>query len=355
MYMYQALTCLMTYLMASMHAHYGEATLVFAGDAMMHQSQIDAAHQRDGEYDFSEYFKAIQPFVKEADYAVVNLETPLGGKPYSGYPCFCAPDSYAKALIDAGFDCFLTANNHALDRSDRGVRRTIEVLDSMLMPHVGSYCDAAQRDTVLPIIQVIKGIKVGLLNYTYGTNGITARSGAVIDYIDKEQIKKDIKKTRDAGAELMCVCMHWGDEYKLLPNGHQKALADFLVDEGVDLVIGGHPHVIQPMEMRTRKDGRKSLVVYSLGNFISGMKTRDTKGGAMVKAYVSRNDYGIAQVDSAGYKLVFVERGTPGGRNFRLIDADSCANSPYRADCVAFRNEAEDIFNKHNVDVPKLK
>ncbi len=330
------------------------ATLLFAGDAMMHKGQLAAARALDGSYDFSEYFSFIAPQISSADYAVVNLETPLGGAPYSGYPCFCAPDSYADALKEAGFDMCLTANNHTLDRRDRGLRRTTDVLTAKGIDHVGTYRNSAQRDSILPLIKDISGIRVGFLNYTYGTNGIKIQGDVVVDYIERDCISRDIRRTRDAGAEIVCVAIHWGEEYKLLPNRRQRQLADFLVAEGADMVIGGHPHVIQPMEMRRDSiTGRKHLVVYSLGNFISDMKTTDTRGGALVTAYVSRDSNGTAQVDSASYNLVFTEPGRQGASNFRLVYADSCTSTAYKTMAQAFTRSARKIFAEHNIDVPE--
>jgi len=330
-----------------------EATLLFAGDAMMHEGQISAARQADGTYDYSEYFENVDSIVSAADFAVVNLETPLGGKPYSGYPCFCAPDSYADALKDAGFDMFLLANNHILDRSDRGLRRTVDVVESMGIRHIGAYRDKAQRDSILPVVQEVNGFKIGFLNYTYGTNGISARKGAVVDYIDKDRIKADIKRSREAGAELICVALHWGVEYKLLPNAEQKRLAKFLVDQGVEMVIGGHPHVIQPMEMRTDSLNHNQLVVYSLGNFISNMKTTSTRGGAMLQVRLTRDHEGKARIDSACYHLVFTEPGTPGDSNYRLVHPDNCEHPRWKHASKSFADEARRIFGKHNIGVPE--
>ena len=282
-----------------------KADIVFAGDAMQHKAQIDAASRGGGVYDYSDCFKALSPYISDADYAVVNLETPLGGEPYSGYPCFSAPDSYLDALTDAGFDMMLTANNHTLDKRDRGLVRTLDKLDERNVTHLGTYRNAAERDSVLPMIVDIAGFKVGFLNYTYGTNGITLSSDAVVDYIDRDKMGRELARSRSCGAELVAVCVHWGLEYQLLPSPAQRQLADFLVEQGVDMIIGGHPHVIQPMEMRRRADGSNVVVVYSLGNFISNMKTVDTRGGAMVKVNLERDAECRAPVASAGYRMVF--------------------------------------------------
>lgn len=321
-----------------------EAEIVFAGDAMMHQGQIDAAHRSDGTYDFGEYFSEIQPYVESADYAVVNFETPVSKPPYSGYPCFNAPDSYLDALSDAGFDLFLTANNHTLDRRDSGLRNTIDALDARKLEHIGTYKDAAARNATLPFVKNINGIKVGFVNYTYGTNGIEPGAEVKVDYIDRKQIKEDVERTRDAGADIVIACVHWGVEYQLLPHKVQKSLAAYLHELGVEVIIGGHPHVVQPMEIT---DGdRPTLLVYSLGNFISNMKTRDTRGGAMVKVRLLRGGDGKVRVDEASYRLVYTE---PADRNhnYRLQWVDR-SDDPRAA---AFARSARNLFSSHNRNV----
>ncbi len=298
------------------------AELLFAGDAMQHQAQIDQARLRgDGGYDYSDCFTYIAPTVTEADYAVCNLEVPLGGGPdYTGYPCFSAPDSYAEALRDAGFDMFMTANNHSLDRRDRAARRTLVALDSLGIDHVGSYRDSLDREEKVPFIKNIKGFKIGFLNYTYGTNGIPPQDGVEIALIDRERMAREIRKTREAGAEILVVMVHWGVEYVLLQNRNQEELADFLVDQGVDLIIGGHPHVIQPMKVvHNEKEGKDVLVVYSLGNLISNMKTADTRGGALVRARIERDAEGKARFKSADYDTFFSAKPTGPASNFTVI------------------------------------
>lgn len=301
-----------------------EATLLFAGDAMMHQAQIDAAYRSPGTYDYSACFDKVRPLIGNADYAVVNLETPLGKSGFTGYPCFNAPVSYACALRDAGFDLFLTANNHTLDCRDKGLKHTIAALDSLGVHHVGTYVDAGERERSIPFIKEIKGFKIGFLNYTYGTNGISVKGDVVVDYIDRERMAADVRATRENGAELIVVAMHWGDEYVLLPVGSQRKLADYLVSLGVDMIIGGHPHVVQPFEMRQNPlTGRNVLVTYSLGNFISNMKTRDTRGGALVEVTLSRDSVGAAIVSDARYHHVFTVPPSASNRNFVVYPLDS--------------------------------
>lgn len=331
----------------------GHATLVFAGDAMQHQSQLDNARRTDGSFDYSHYFSAIEPYIKSADYAVVNLETPIGQKGFSGYPMFCAPAAYAKALGDAGFDMLLTANNHTLDRRDRGLRHTYAVLDSLGVDHIGTYPSAAVRSAVLPFIRDINGFKVAFLNYTYGTNGIRIQTDAVVDYIDTEKIRTDVRQAREAGAEIVVACMHWGEEYRLLPSAAQKRLADRLENMGVDLIIGSHPHVIQPMELRSdTTKGNRTFICYSLGNFISGMRTADTRGGALARIVLGRDSLGNTRIDSASFRLVFTVAPWMDAKNFRLVDAftDTVPDGA-RTHRRIFCDNALKIFNAHNKNV----
>jgi poly-gamma-glutamate synthesis protein (capsule biosynthesis protein) len=331
------------------------ATILFAGDAMQHQGQLDAARQADGSYSYDECFAPLRSIIEQADYAVVNLETPLGGKPYRGYPCFSAPDSYAIALRDAGFDLFLTANNHTLDCRDRGLTRTVSVLDTIGVKHLGTYTNARQRSERLPMIVNIKGFKVGFLNYTYGTNGFEVHQPAIVDYIDRATIKHDIEATRQAGAEIVCVALHWGEEYQLLPNASQKSLAKYLKEQGVDIIFGGHPHVIQPMALEPNQaTGKNTALFYSLGNFISNMMTRDTRGGAIAKVLLRRDNTGRAYVDSLSYHLIFTL--PPEGRwhNFAVYSADSlpqCSRLSQRND---FAYTARNIFRRHNINVTEF-
>lgn len=330
------------------------AELVFAGDAMQHQRQIDAARQVDGSLDYSGYFTSLEPYISSADYAVVNLEVPLGGAPYSGYPMFCAHDNYVTALKDAGFDLMLSANNHILDRRDKGVLRTISAFESMDAPWIGVYRDAGHRWQHLPFIREINGFKIAFLNYTYGTNGIERRTPIVIDYINRDTIAHDVSRAREKGAELIAVCIHWGEEYKLLPNASQRSLARYLEELGVEMIIGSHPHVIQPMELKVSEvTGRPFLTVYSLGNFISAMRTTDTRGGAMVRVSLGRGADGRAMLTGASYRMVFVEPPVGKGGNFRLLPSESEElHQSMDSRRKAFVRNARAIFDRYNINVP---
>ena len=332
---------------------YDEAELVFVGDAMQHSAQLDAARSGKSSYDYSNCFESLPPCVAEADFAIANLETPVGIPLYTGYPCFNAPTQFARALTDAGFDLFLTANNHTLDRGAVGIDATIATLDSMGVHHIGTYISDSARVHALPKIINLNNIKIGFLNYTYGTNGITPSKGKVVDYIDRDIIKADVDSARAAGAELIAVCIHWGDEYVLLPNKKQQHTADFLEAIGVDLIIGGHPHVIQPMEFRPNRyyPEKNIFLVYSLGNFISNMKTPDTRGGALAKIKIRRNDDNAVQIVEAGYKLLFTVPGTSPKSNYKVMEASKVDDPTWKSKADTFIKRAKAIFDKHNIGV----
>ena len=329
--------------------------LTFVGDAMQHAPQITAAEQPDGIYDYSPCFQHLIDDIAWADLAVVNLECPLGGKPYTGYPCFSAPDSYAKQLRDVGFDLFLTANNHCLDRRDKGLMRTCQMLDSLGIPHIGTYRNQQERDQHIPYIVNVKGIKIAFLDYTYGTNGIPIQGNVIVDFIDQQLIESDIALARERGAHAICVNLHWGIEYQLKPVATQRTLADWLVTQGVDLIIGGHPHVVEPMEMRYSKEHDKNvLLVYSMGNFISNQSDIDTRGGAMVKVSL-RMENGRAVVAEPRYKLFFVQKPVARGENYVLIPEarPDLLRPDSKAEFTRFMTRTHDLVTSHNIDVPQ--
>lgn len=251
---------------------------------MQHKAQLDAALQPDGTYNYSGCFTLVKPQIEAADIAVCNFETTLGGAPYSGYPQFCSPDAYAEAVRDAGFDIFLTSNNHCMDRRNRGLIRTLDILDSLGIAHLGTYRNQAERDSLYPYIIEHGSMRIALLNYTYDTNGIPVAPPCIVNYIDTTVIKKDLVRARELKADCIIACMHWGTEYMLQPDSQQKRLEDWLYTHGVDHIIGGHPHVVQPV--RTIPDfwGRSSrhLTMWSLGNYISNMSAPNTDHGLAV-------------------------------------------------------------------------
>ena len=328
--------------------------LTFVGDAMQHAPQLTAAQQADGTYDYTPCFQHLKDDIQWADLAVVNLECPLGGKPYTGYPCFSAPDSYAQTLRDVGFDLFLTANNHCLDRRDKGLVRTCQALDSLGIPHIGTYINQQEREKIIPYMVNVKGMKIAFLDYTYGTNGIPIQGDVVVDFIDQQQIADDIALARERGAHAICVNLHWGIEYQLKPVASQRTLADWLVTQGVDLIIGGHPHVVEPMEVRYSEEHDKNvLLVYSMGNFISNQSDIDTRGGAMVKVSLRMvNDHAV--IVNPRYKLFFVQKPVARGQNYVLIPEASpdLLRPDSKNEFTRFMQRTHNLVTSHNHDVP---
>lgn len=297
-----------------------EVKLLFAGDAMQHQSQINAARNKDG-FNYSTYFEKVKDKITDADIAVVNLEVTLAGKPYRGYPQFSAPDEFAAELKNSGFDIFLTSNNHSLDRRKKGLERTIEVLDSLKVLHTGTFVDSIKRELYYPLMMIKNGIRIAMLNYTYGTNGIEATKPNIVNYIDKEIILKDIAAAKTMKADIIIANMHWGHEYKLMPNKEQKELTNFLIANGVKIVIGNHPHVVQPIDIRY-DDERKieAIVIYSLGNFVSGMKVVNTTGGMLANISISKEIDKEVTIDECSYSLVWVHKTKDKKGNFNFFE-----------------------------------
>lgn len=336
-------------------------TLLFAGDAMLHKQQIDCGRQSDGTYDFTSCFSQVADEVSSADLAVVNMETTLGGLPYSGYPLFCAPDAYGAALRDAGFDVFLTANNHALDRGARGVRRTLRALDSLCVAHVGTFYDERQKMSYHPLMISCKGVRIAFLNYTYGTNGIILPPPSQINYLDLEKIKNDVIKARHLGGDVIVACVHWGNEYTTTPTREQELLGQQLLDQGVHLVIGSHPHVVQPMVLMCDAAGMKTgLVAYSLGNFISNMKIRNTTGGAILKVRMRKDGHQVC-IDSVAYALVVTRRpidtAHPGFVLFPASRSYSDAHLPLSTQQIinTYLNDVRTLLRKQNRGVEEYK
>jgi len=303
-----------------------KVSLLFAGDAMQHMPQVNAAKTADG-YDYSDCFRQIQDRVKQTDIAVVNFETTLPGRRYSGYPMFGSPDAFAFALKDAGFDIFLTANNHSQDKGKLGVERTIAILDSIQVKHLGSYVDKDKRDLLYPLMVVKNGIRIAMLNYTYDLNGLTAQHPNIINLIDEKQMYDDIQMAKQLNPDIIITYMHWGEEYWLKPSKRQKELADFLIKNGVRLVIGSHPHVVQPIDIQRDSDSIKNIVVYSLGNFISNQSKPNTDGGMMVNIEISKDHNGNVNIDKCDYSLVWVYKHPENGKNkYELLPVEKYDN-----------------------------
>jgi poly-gamma-glutamate synthesis protein (capsule biosynthesis protein) len=270
--------------------------VIVAGDAMAHSPQItQAKNPQTGEYDFSGCFHYLEDILAEGDLTIVNLETTLAGTPYSGYPQFCAPDEFARALNEAGFNFFLLANNHSADKGTKGVEQTIKKLRDMNIPSAGTYLDEHDRTARYPAVMEINGIKIALLNYTYGTNGITIAPPASVNNLnDTLQIKADIDAARARHADIIVALLHWGTEYRQHPDEEQKKQATFFFRQGADVIVGSHPHVVQPVEYFAYDETdttKRKLVYWSLGNLISNQRKKHTDGGILASFSIVKNKH----------------------------------------------------------------
>ena len=282
-----------------------EVSFLFMGDIMGHGPQIRSAYQNsEKKYNYDKVFEPLEDIISSVDFAVANLEVTLAGPPYMGYPQFSSPDELAEACKNNGVDVLVTANNHSCDRKNSGVIRTVEVLDSFKILHTGTFKDEKKRDQENLLILSKKGIKVGLLNYTYGTNGIPFSTPAYVNMLDSSLIKQDVINARKKKLDKLIVFVHWGYEYRDFPNSYQKKFNTFFNEIGVDVVIGSHPHVLQPMIYKI-ENNKEFLTVFSLGNFVSNQRESRKDGGAMFrlsfekkggKVYISRKEYVLTWV-----------------------------------------------------------
>lgn len=288
-------------------------TLSAIGDIMCHNTQYLDAYDKDtNSYDFSYVFEDISLYTKTADICVGNLETTFAGEDvgYSSYPTFNTPDNLAYELKDIGLDVLSTAGNHALDKGFSGLSRTIDILNDADISHLGTY--KTQEDQNKTLIKYVKGIKIAFVNYTYGTNGLPIPSDKpfCVNLIDKELMKKQIDSAKEEKPDIIIACMHWGTEYKTIPNSSQEDLADFLFQNGVDIILGTHPHVLEPMEKRTitLEDGstKDGFVIYSLGNFISGQNADNTKNSIILNLDITKHVDGTITIDNYDYVPIYM-------------------------------------------------
>lgn len=263
-----------------------EITVLFAGDAMQHFPQINSARTADNGYDYKHCFQYIEPYFREADFVIANLETTLSDKNFSGYPRFVSPWQFARDMAYSGIDILVLANNHTCDNGAKGIRNTLFYLDSLQIAHIGIYLDSLQREKIFYIEK--RPFKIALLNYTYGTNGIPIPKNTVVNLIDTALIAADINKARQEKATNIIAFLHWGEEYDIHGTAQQEELAEWLHDKGTDIVIGSHPHVIQKAEYTTKAGDTTGITAYSLGNFISNQSYRYTKGGITLSLKLTR-------------------------------------------------------------------
>ena len=322
------------------------ATLAVCGDIMSHSPQTNDAYDAATDtYSYLPCFQYVQPWIESADYAVANFETTLNGPPYSGYPQFCAPDDLAYDIQAIGFDLVTTANNHSMDKGFNGVVRTLDTLDQAGLAHVGSYRTQEEfQENNGVVVADVGGISVAFLGYTYGTNGIPIAeennfclNRFNVDYngdcttLDQEKLKSELAYAESLETDLIAVMIHWGIEYQTTQNEYQTQVADFLIANGADLILGSHSHVPQPMETRTvtLDDGstRSAFVAYSLGNFVSNqspatVNVNYTDTTAVLNLELTK-DFSTGQTTVTGISyvpLLVLNRGTGVQDQYLILD-----------------------------------
>jgi len=330
--------------------------LLFMGDVMGHDTQINSARdEATGEYDYKSCFKYIEGDLKSADVAIANLEVTLAGPPHKGYPQFSSPDILADALQEAGVDVLVTANNHCVDRRKQGLERTCQVLDMKGIPRTGTFINEADRAQNNPTKMVVNGIRLALLNYTYGTNGIRVTEPNIVNHLDTAVMAADILKAKAFQPDQIIVFLHWGYEYQTAPNSDQKKLTHFLWNHGVNVVIGSHPHVVQPMHW-VKDSTQNKLVVYSLGNYISNQRTAPRDGGAMASVELTKVGEKCF-ISNANYQLTWVHTPIENGKKkfyvlpvSRYEDATTWPDTKARKRLKNYAKEARVVFgNNTNV------
>ncbi len=278
---------------------YDTVSISFVGDIMQHTPQISSALKEGGDstYNYSNTFKYLEYYFEKSDYVVSNMEFTIGTKPYSGYPLFSAPPQIAQQAQKSGINIFLTANNHIADKGVKGLERTLDFYDNLKVDRVGTYRDKGEEEKNNPLIIEAKGIKFAIFNFTYGTNGMPEPKPYYICKQDSTHIKEVIKRAKEAGVDFIIAAPHWGEEYQLSPSKEQKDFAEMMFREGVNCIIGSHPHVPQKgyidlndnfLSSKEKDKGR--IVFYSLGNYVSNQNEPPyTQIGMLVELRFVRN------------------------------------------------------------------
>ncbi len=293
--------------------------IIAAGDIMAHLGQVKSATNKDGKtFDFHSNYRFVKQYIDSADIAVCNFETTLGGPPFKGFPAFSSPDTLAYAVKYAGFDIAFTANNHCLDRGSKGLMRTIEILNKAGLQTSGTFLDSIDKSKRNIIYYSKNNIKIAFLNYTYGTNGIAVKPPQIVNYINRDEIIANIKIAKNNKADIVVLFVHWGSEYSRFPNKSQEELATLFANNGLDVIIGHHPHVVQPIktiwnEFEANKK-RKVLISYSLGNFISNQNWRYSDGGIFFDFVVNKSESGQVWISDEKYEPVYVYRDHSSGK-----------------------------------------
>ncbi|MBN2891125.1 MAG: CapA family protein [Bacteroidales bacterium] len=341
-----------------------ELSILFIGDIMQHNLQIQSAYRKETDsYDFSGQFEFFTDVIKSCDITIANLEVSFGGAPYSGYPGFSCPDELITAIKNAGINYLVTANNHVYDNDKYGFNRTIDLIDNAGIHRTGIYKNKADKTKNNPMIINEKGFKIAVFNYTYGVNLYdTKPSTTIVNIFDKNVIERDLTSVKDSLCDIVIVFMHWGQEYERMQNESQEEYAEFCFQNGADLVIGSHPHVIQPFERYdyVMPDGSKKdvLLAYSLGNFISNYdKWRYCDGGATLKVKFTKSKNKKVQISEAGYILIWVYKVVENNILYHRVlpvskfENDETMSNESRNQMNRFINDSRNHLDSNNINM----
>ncbi len=296
-------------------------SLIAVGDNLLHGTVLNDAKTADGGYDFTPIYAPVAQYIKAADISFVNQEAPLAGSGYqaSGYPLFNSPQQAGRDLVSTGFNVINMANNHALDKGTQAVINTVDFWDSIEGVTMLGMARSSEEASEIKTIE-INGVTFAFLSYCYGTNGMPMEYNYLLSLIDMDKISDDVARAKEM-ADCIIVSMHWGNEYQLTPSATQREMAQQLADMGVDLIIGHHPHVLEPAEWLTGSGGNRTFVAYSLGNFVSSQHERETMLGGMLSVNFVYKDGEVSISDAGIIPLVtHYERGLHGYRVYRLAD-----------------------------------
>ena len=339
------------------------ATVLATGDLLMHKKVIDSGKQEDGSYDFSSIFRYISPIVQQADYAVANLETTLAGTDngyaYSGNPKFNSPDAIVDAAKDAGFQMLLTANNHSLDTGLVGFKRTVQVVREKGLETLGTYLTADEKKWT---VVNVNGINLGMVCYTY-SDGFNQSGKPVLNFVNElsedgllnyftynhlpefyEELGTYVKEMKAAGADATILFIHWGTEYRLSADTNQTTMAQALCDLGIDAIVGGHPHVVEPMDLLTSSQdpSHKTVVLYSLGNAVSNQRkeeiesrpTGETEDGLLYRLTFGKYADGTVKIDAVDLIPTWVNMNSDSGsRLYPIIPLDPANMDSWQSSC----------------------
>ncbi len=267
-------------------------SLSFVGDIMCHSTQFKYARVKEDSFDFKPSYKFIRPIFKSFDFNFGNLETVFAGNKikYTGYPLFNTPDDFLEGLKYAGFDYLFTANNHAYDRFEKGVRRTIKVVKYNYMEPIGT--NLSKHEKRFSIVKK-NNISIAILAFSYGINGFDMPEGKdyLVNLIDKDEIASQIKEAKKEDPDVVLVYFHFGNEYQKEPSAYQRDIVNFTVSQGVDIIIASHPHVMQPVEFFETEGGKldSGFVAYSLGNFVSNQRWRYSDASVIIGSEIEKN------------------------------------------------------------------